>query len=128
MPRALWPVIAAMAAFALVVGGVLAWAALSGSAGSQRGLVVFNEREIPIVVTFADGQSGLITPQDERTFVLKRGLFPSDVVVRDGDGALLHERPFEWEYFAEAEFRISFDERGFYPTATYRDPPPTATP
>jgi len=128
MPRALWPVIAAMAAFAAVVLGVLAWAGLSGSAGSQRGLVVFNDTQQTITLTFADGQSGSITPDDERTFVIKRESFPSDVTVRDEDGVVIHVRRFEYEEFADADFRISFDRRGFYPTSIYRDPGSTPTP
>ena len=122
MPRGLLMVAGAMVVFAAVVLGVLAWAGLSGSAGSQRGLVIFNETSTMITVVFENGARGDITPDDERTFVVKRDEFPSEITVWDDD-AVLHTRRFEYEEFAEADFRISFDERGFYATSTYRDTP-----
>lgn len=123
MPRRGWILLGALSTFAVVVLGMLAWAQFSGNAGSQRGLVIFSELDRDIVVTFESGGSGRITPDDERIFVVRRGDFPSSVRVTDADGALVAERRFEYEDFAEAEFRLSIDERGFYPTATYRDTP-----
>ena len=122
MPRGLIVVFAAMSLFAVVVLGVLAWAGFSGRAGSQRGLVIFNETGGTIVVSFADGQAGAITPDDERTFVVKRERFPSDVTVSSG-GEVVHVRNFEYQAFVDADFRLSFDARGFYPTSIYRDTP-----
>jgi hypothetical protein len=123
MPRQGWILLGALATFAAVVMGMLAWAQFSGNAGSQRGLVIFSELDDDIVVTFENGESGMITPDDERIFVVRRGEFPSSVRVTDDKGQLLIERLFEYEEFVKAEFRLSIDERGFYPTATYRDTP-----
>jgi hypothetical protein len=123
MPKRGWILLAALSTFAVVVLGMLAWAQFSGNAGSQRGLVIFSELDDEIVVTFENGESGLITPDDERIFVVKRHEFPSAVRVTDQNGQLVVERLFEYEDFVKAEFRLSIDERGFYPTATYRDTP-----
>lgn len=127
MPKRAWALLGALMVFAAVVLSVLLWASVSGRAGAQRGLVIHSEIGRTTVVRFADGQQQAIGPdRSEYTFVVKRDQFPSAVGVYDTGGELLFERTFAYEYFAEAEFRISFDERGFYRTTDLREP--TATP
>jgi hypothetical protein len=129
MPRQGWFVLAALVGFTVVVLGVLAWAGLSGRAGSQRGLVIFSELDDDVVVTMANGDSEVITPDDEQIFVVRSEQYPATVRAEYADGSLVAEKLFEYADFAEADFRISVDERGFYPTATYRNTPrPEATP
>jgi hypothetical protein len=123
MPRRGWILLAALSSFAIVVMGVLAWAGLSGNAGSQRGLVVFSELDDVVVVTAADGETRVITPDDEAYFVVKVEQYPGMMRAETRDGVVVAEELFEYEDFAEAGFRISIDERGFYPTASYRDTP-----
>lgn len=123
MPRRGWILLAALSSFAIVVLGVLAWAGLSGNAGSQRGLVVFSELDDPVVVTMANGDSNVITPDDEAYFVVKVEQYPAIVKAESREGVVLAEKLFEYEDFAKAGFRLSIDERGFYATATYRDTP-----
>ncbi len=129
MPKRAWALIGALIAFAAVVLSVLLWASASGRAGAQRGLVIRSEIGRTTVVRLADGQQQAIGPdRSEYTFVVKREKFPSAIGVYDAGGELLLERTFAYEYFAEAEFRISYDERGFYRTTDLREPTPTPQP
>lgn len=106
---------------------IAAWAAFSGDAGSQRGLVVRNVTALTTTVTFADGSRARIDRDDEATFVVRTGEFPSVVRVDAIDGTPLLERQLEWEFLAEAEFRISYDENGFFPTIVVRATPVRTT-
>ena len=127
MPRRAYALIGALVAFMVVVGSVLAWASLSGTAGSQRGLVIHSDMARDVLITFESGQSGVIGPdQRERAFVVKREQFPQVLRASTPDGGqVLYERRFEYAELAEADFRISIDGRGFYPTTDLRDPTPT---
>lgn len=128
MPRRGWALIIALGVFAVAVISVLVWASASGRAGSQRGLVIFSTLPRATIVRLADGQEQQLGPERrEYTFVVKREQFPSVIGVYEIDGARLHERTFEYEFFAEADFRISFDERGFYRTTDLREPDKTRT-
>ena len=117
-----------MAAFVVVVLGLLAWANFSGSAGSQRGLVIRSEIAEDTVVRLADGRSQRLGDgRRQYTFVVTRDEFPSVISVSTPEGELMFEREFEYAYFSGAEFRISYDENGFYRTTDTRDTPVPAS-
>lgn len=124
MPRRAVLLLVGLAAFAGVVFAITLWATLSGNAGQQRGLVIHSEIDDDVVVRLADGRSAELGPSGdrERAFVVKRDEYPSTIRVETPAGELLFEREFEYSYFADAEFRISFDTRGFYATGDLREP------
>ena len=120
----MWVLLAALGAFAVVVLGVLAWAQFSGSAGSQRGLVVHNDLQIAVAVEFeGTDQSANLSPGREHTFVVRREQFPATfrVVNPEGAGSVVFERRFTYEELVDAEFRISIDAVGFHRTQDLRD-------
>lgn len=128
MPKRGWALIIALGTFSVVVLSVLVWASASGRAGSQRGLVIHTEMERDTIVRLADGQQQRLGAQRrEYTFVVKREDYPAVIGVYEVDGRVLFERTFEYMEFAEAEFRISYDERGFYKTTDLREPDKTRT-
>lgn len=128
MPKRGWALIIALATFSIVVLSVLAWASASGRAGSQRGLVISSTLSRDTIVRLADGQEQRLgAERRDYAFVVKRAQFPSVVSVYEVDGTLLHERTLQYEFFAEAEFRISYDERGFFATTDLREPDKTRT-
>lgn len=128
MPKRAVAFIIGVAAFLAIVLGIAAWAAFGDGAGQQRGLVLFNSTLEIVTVSLENGQERIITPDDEATFVIRREQFPSAITVRREDGSVLLEREFEYAYFAAADFRVSFDENGFYPTTEVRDTPMRGTP
>jgi hypothetical protein len=130
LPLRGWILLGALFAFAVAVLGVLYWAQFTGRAGSQRGLVVHNELPESITVTLA-GQTRTITPDDEETFVVKRNQFPAlvtwDVLTANAQ-VRRSEREVAYDFVADAEFRVSIDENGMYPTSDYRDTPVAENP
>jgi hypothetical protein len=113
-----------MGGFVVVVMSLLAWANFSGSAGSQRGLVIRSEIAADTVVRLADGRSQVLgDARRQYTFVVQREEFPSVISVSTTSGDVLFERDFDYGEFSEAEFRISYDENGFYRTTETRDTP-----
>ena len=128
MPKRGWALIIALATFSIVVLSVLVWASASGRAGSQRGLVIFSTLDRPTIVRLPDGREQRLGPERrEYAFVVKREQFPAAIGVYELSGALLHERTFDYAFFAEADFRISYDERGFFATTDLREPDRTTT-
>jgi len=128
LPARGWVLLGALATFAAVVMGVLLWASLSGKAGSQRGLVIHNERPYDLVVSI-EGRPDrqIVTAGHEETFVVKRDQFPAHIMwsVRGSDG---HDSElFQYSDLADAEFRLSIDGNGIHRTTDYRDTP-VATP
>ena len=129
LPRRAWALLFALVVFAIVVLSVVFWANASGRAGSQRGLVIHSELTEPTIVRLADGREQMLGPERrEYTFVIKREDFPSVIGVYMPAGDRLFEREFAYAYFAGAEFRLSYDARGFYPTTELRDRSPTPAP
>lgn len=130
MPRRAIAFIGGVLAFLGAVLAIAAWAAFSGDAGSQRGLVIHTEIPQDIVVAFEDGQRATLgSARDEATFVVRREDFPGTVTVSDTSGEVILERRFEYSEFADADFRLSVDRNGFYPTTELRDTPePEMTP
>ena len=124
MPKRAIAFIGGVLAFLGVVVAIASWAAFSGDAGSQRGLVIHTEIPQDVVVAFEDGQRATLgSARNEATFVVRREDFPGTVTVSDASGELLLERRFEYSEFAEADFRLSVDRNGFYPTTELRDTP-----
>lgn len=124
MPRRAWALLIGLGAFAAVIVGVLAWAALSGAAGSQRGLVIRSEIPEPVLVQLANGQEATLGEgREEWTFVIKREQFPITITVSRTDGVALYDRRFAYDELADAEFRFSIDRDGFYPTTELRSTP-----
>lgn len=120
----MWVLIAALGAFAVVVLGVLAWAQFSGTAGSQRGVVVHNDLQMTVAVELeGTGQSAGLAPGREHTFVVRREQFPATfrVINPDGSGSIVFEHRFTYEELVDAEFRISIDAEGFHRTQDLRD-------
>jgi hypothetical protein len=117
-------------AVALVLGllaflaGVLAiafWAAFSGDAGEQRGLIIRNTLDEDVVVRLDDGQEATLGEgRREHTFVVTRDDFPSYINVAARDGAPVFTQQYAYTELADAEFRLSIDERGIYPTTIVR--------
>jgi hypothetical protein len=116
-----------MLAFLGIVLGIAAWAALGDDAGSQRGVVLRNVTAVPVVVELEDGQTARIDRDDDATFVVRREEFPSIVRVKSLEGDVVVERELTYEFLARAEFRVSFDERGFFPTTVLRATPERTT-
>jgi len=118
-----------LAAFAGVVFAITLWATFSGNAGQQRGLVIHSEIDDDVIVRLADGRSAALGPAGdrERAFVVKRDEYPSTIRVETPSGDLLFEREFAYRVFSDAEFRISFDRRGFFATGDLREPERTPT-
>jgi hypothetical protein len=112
-----------IAGFLTFVLGIAAWAALGDGAGTQRGLVLRNVTAHRVDATLGDGQTARIDVDDDATFVVRREDFPSDVRVATMDGQLLLERELTYEFLVRAEFRVSFDENGFFPTTIVRATP-----
>lgn len=119
-----------LAAFAGVVFAITLWATFSGNAGQQRGLVIHSEIDDDVVVRLADGRSAELGPNGdrERAFVVKREEYPAPIRVETRDGDVLFEREFEYSEFSAAEFRLSFDRRGFFATSDLREPERTPAP
>ncbi|MEX0750501.1 MAG: hypothetical protein WD359_06795 [Dehalococcoidia bacterium] len=115
--------IAGVAGFLTFVLSIAAWAAFSGDAGSQRGVVLRNVTGLTTDVTLAAGRTARIERDDEATFVVRREEFPSVIRVTSAAGAPVLEREIAWEFLAAAEFRVSFDENGFFPTTIVRSTP-----
>ncbi|HEY8173908.1 MAG TPA: hypothetical protein VIH21_12550 [Dehalococcoidia bacterium] len=125
MPKRAIALVAGIVAFAVIVLSIAAWAGLSGRAGSQRGLVIHTELPQDVVVRLEDGQAANLGPNGapEHAFVVRRDQFPSKITVVDPQGALVFERLFKYSDLADAEFRLSIDRNGFYPTTAVRDTP-----
>jgi len=114
--------------FLTFVLSIAAWAALSGDAGSQRGVVLRNVTAMTTDITLADGRSARIDRDDEATFVVRREQFPLVIRVESTDGSTVIEREIEWDFLVRAEFRVSYDENGFFPTTVVRSTPVRNTP
>jgi hypothetical protein len=69
----------------------------------------------------------VIAGGEEETFVVKREQFPAYITWGPATGDSLSQQDFEYGDITEAEFRLSIDEQGIHPTATYRDTPGPAT-
>jgi hypothetical protein len=111
------------------IGGVAVWASVGDGAGNQRGLVLRNVTASVVDVTLADGQTARIDPDDESIFVVRREDFPSKILVTTVGGATLLDQELEYDFLSDAEFRVSFDENGVFPTTIVRSTPVrTATP
>ena len=111
------------------IGGVAVWASVGDGAGNQRGLVLRNVTASVVDVTLADGQTARIDPDDESIFVVRREDFPSHIRVVTAGGEELLDEEVDYEFLADAEFRVSFDENGVFPTTIVRSTPVrTATP
>jgi hypothetical protein len=116
-----------MLVFLGIVLGIAAWAALGDDAGSQRGIVIRNVTVSIADVTLANGQRARIEPDDDATFVVQREEFPSLIRVETVAGEPLLEREITYEFLVRAEFRVSFDENGFFPTTVVRATPVRGT-
>ena len=111
------------------IGGVAVWASVGDGAGNQRGLVLRNVTASVVDVTLADGQTARIDPDDESIFVVRREDFPSHIRVVTAGGQELLDEDVDYHFLADAEFRVSFDENGVFPTTIVRSTPVrTATP
>jgi hypothetical protein len=99
-----------MAAFVLVIGALLLWLIFGGSTGNQRGLVIINLRESEAVVTFDDGQSARLNPEEARTLFAIKKDFPQTIHVTDAGGAALFDERVEYSALVGAEFRIAIAE------------------
>jgi hypothetical protein len=133
LPRRAYALLGALVAFAVVIFGILIWAAASGSAGGQRGLVV--RSEVPGATLFqVESSPDATVPADARserlddgrrqvTIVVKREQFPAIFRVRDLNGVTIVEQTVSYDFLADAEFRISYDNNGFYATTALRTPP-----
>jgi hypothetical protein len=109
------------------IGGVAIWASVGDGAGTQRGLVLRNVTASIVDVTLADGQTARIDPDDESIFVVRREDFPSSIRVVTVGGETLLDEEIEYAFLTDAEFRISFDENGFFPTTIVRSTPVRTT-
>jgi hypothetical protein len=90
--------------------------------------VIRNVTAETTVVTLEDGRSARIERDDETTFVVRREEFPSVIRVERADGEPMLEREIAWEFLVDAEFRISYDENGFFPTQIVRATPVRGAP
>jgi hypothetical protein len=79
-------------------------------------------------VTLANGQTKRIDAEDDATFVIRREDFPSAVRVVTLEGTTVLEREIAYDFLARSEFRVSFDENGFFPTTVVRATPVRETP
>ena len=118
-----WPLGLGLVALAAVVLGLVGWARWCGEAATQRGLVIRNEVAADIVVTLDDGQSARLAENRQHTFVVRREEFPQTVRAVDTAGAVIAERELEYDWIADAEFRISVDRGGFFHTDLLRETP-----
>ncbi len=135
MPRRAWVLLGALVVITVVVLSVVLWAQLSGSAGTQRGLVITNKSAQTAVVALDDGQSHTLLADHQATFVVKRESLPTTaaagatpgpvlhVVATSIDGRVIAEKLFPYHDLSDAEFRVSFDVNGFYHTQELRDTP-----
>jgi hypothetical protein len=124
VPKRAVALIVTLVAFVVIVLSLLAWANFSGTAGSQRGLVIRSEIDEDTVVRLADGRAERLGEgRRQWAFVVKREEFPQIMSVSTAGGILLFEEEFEYSDLAEAEFRISYDGNGFYRTTNTRDTP-----
>ena len=127
-PRA-WALLGALVLFSVAVLSVLYWAQFTGRAGSQRGLVIHNDLEIPVDVAVGRLATLRLNPGHEQTFVVKRDQFPADISVTTITSAVdpavqpMFVDTFDYRELADAEFRLSIDEQGIHPTTAYRDTP-----
>jgi hypothetical protein len=125
VPKGALALIGGLFVFAVLVVGLVAWALFGGAAGKQRGFIVRSELNEPVTLRFEDGRSALLRPDDrQETFIIKREEFPQTLRAFDADGLLIADFDFEYSELAEAEFRISVDRNGFYPTTDVRTPAP----
>jgi hypothetical protein len=127
VPKRVFFFILGMLGFLGIVAGIALWAALGDDAGSQRGIVLRNATASIVDVTLADGQTARIEPNDDATFVVRREEYPSVVRVESAGGGVLLEREITYDFLVRAEFRVSFDENGFFPTAVVRATPVRTT-
>lgn len=109
------------------IGGVAVWASVGDGAGNQRGLVLRNVTASAVDVTLADGQTARIDADDESIFVVRREDFPSNIRVVTAGGQPLLDEEIDYDVLSDAEFRVSFDENGFFPTTIVRSTPVRTT-
>jgi hypothetical protein len=128
VPKRIIFFILGIAGFLAAILAIAAWAAFSGDAGSQRGVVIRNVTAVTTVVTLADGRSARIERDDETTFVVRREEFPSVIRVETEDGEPMLDQRVTWDFLVDAEFRVSYDENGFFPTQIVRSTPVRGTP
>jgi hypothetical protein len=126
LPLRGWILIGALVTFSVVILSVLYWAQFTGRAGTQRGLVIHNDLDAPLVVDVL-GIRRTINAGEQETFVIRREQFPTRIAWFEEDSTLRRIETLEYRQVADAEFRISIDEQGIHPTATYRDTPVPAT-
>jgi hypothetical protein len=127
-PLRAWVLLGALVVFSVVVLGVLYWAQFTGRAGSQRGLVIHNDLDVDLVLTIEGVETRAIAARQEETFVLKREQFPTLIYWSErGMEDVRVARHVDYREIADAEFRLSIDEMGIHPTASYRDTPVPAT-
>jgi hypothetical protein len=129
LPLRGWVLLAALVAISAAVLSVLYWAQFTGRAGTQRGLVIHNDLNYAIRLEVFDSQRQVrvvesILPDDEHTFVVKRDEFPVAFHWGTYEGTTFSATSsplITYREVADAEFRLSIDEQGLHPTATYRD-------
>lgn len=122
--RGAWPLGLGLLALLAVVGAVVAWAVWGGEAGTQRGMVIRNEIPERVTIALEDGRTATLDKDRQQTFVVRRDEFPLTVQALDAAGAVITERELEYDFVADADFRISVDRRGFYATELLREPAP----
>jgi hypothetical protein len=120
---------AGIATFLAVVLTITLYFYAIGDAGKQRGFIIRNTLPDDLQVTIA-GQTATVGPaKREHTFVLDRADFPSIVRAAYVDGRVLVEREIAYEEITEADYRMSIDAKGIYPTGLLRErATPAATP
>ena len=130
LPLRGWVLLGAIVALSAVVLSVLYWAQFTGRAGSQRGLVIHNDRPEDLLVTVEGVDAHEISAGHEETYVIKREQFPTTIKwATTGTRDVQIASMITYEELADAEFRLSIDEIGVHPTTEYRDTPvPTEAP
>ncbi len=112
MPRGI-ELFAGMAAFLVAVVALIAYFALSGAGGKQRGLVFRNLTLGDVLVTMEDGQSARLAPSHEQTLAVRRERFPETIRVMDASGRLLYERRFTIDDLKDYRYHITIGDAGF---------------
>jgi hypothetical protein len=128
LPLRGWVLLGALAVFSIAILSVLYWAQFTGRAGSQRGLVIHNDLQIDLQVEVEGLPRVVVGGGEETTFVVERDQFPAYITWGPASGDNLSQQDFEYRDITDAEFRLSIDEQGIHPTASYRDTPSPATP
>jgi hypothetical protein len=118
------PLLTGLTLFVVAVLATIVWVLLTDAAGSERGLVIQNLREEPLMLR-VDGESAQrFEPGEVGTIIVDKDDYPRTFAGRSDSGEILFEQEVEYADLSESDFRVAITEQGI---AFRREPGSTPT-